>query len=113
MPHPIAVDHTRRWVVDMQENADSLEEARTKPHVLADTDVERVKRVYTGRLSLCQFVGAGAGLLLLGAQSDAEQGAGFVDLAQRLQDGVDGLGDGGRRSGGSPWQDHVISCHFS
>lgn len=50
--HPISkqeffVDHTRRWVVDVQENADSLEEARTKPHVLADTDVARVKRVYT------------------------------------------------------------------
>lgn len=41
------VDHTRRWVVDVQENADSLEEARRKPHALADTDVERVKRVYT------------------------------------------------------------------
>lgn len=50
--HPISkleffVDHTRRWVVDVRENADSLEEARTKPHVLADTDVARVKRVYT------------------------------------------------------------------
>lgn len=50
--HPISkleffVDHTRRWLVDVKENADALEEARTKPHVLADTDVARVKRVYT------------------------------------------------------------------
>ncbi|MGP3691203.1 hypothetical protein ACTVZO_42165 [Streptomyces sp. IBSNAI002] len=50
--HPISkleffVDHTRRWLVDVKENADALEEARTKPHVLADTDVVRVKRVYT------------------------------------------------------------------
>ncbi|MCJ1676191.1 hypothetical protein MTF65_02205 [Streptomyces sp. APSN-46.1] len=50
--HPISkleffVEHTRRWLADVQENADTLEEARTKPHVLADTDVVRVKRVYT------------------------------------------------------------------
>lgn len=50
--HPISkleffVDHTRRWLVDVKENADALEEARTKPHVLADTDVARVKRAYT------------------------------------------------------------------
>ena len=31
----------------MKENAETLEEARTKPHVLADTDVARIKRVYT------------------------------------------------------------------
>lgn len=50
--HPISkleffVDHTRRWLADVQENAEALEEARTKPHVLADTDVARIKRVYT------------------------------------------------------------------
>ncbi|MFG2563049.1 hypothetical protein [Streptomyces sp. NPDC048496] len=50
--HPISkleffVEHARRWLADVKENADALEEARTKPHVLADTDVARVKRVYT------------------------------------------------------------------
>ncbi|AVZ71075.1 hypothetical protein SLUN_01215 [Streptomyces lunaelactis] len=50
--HPISkmeffVEHTRRWLVDVRENAEALEEARTKPHVLADTDVARIKRVYT------------------------------------------------------------------
>lgn len=69
--HPISkleffVDHTRRWVVDVQENADALEEARTKPHVLADTDVERVKRVYTeqaGDLTLFEEQAAAWGQL--------------------------------------------------
>ncbi|WP_405879487.1 hypothetical protein OG762_13045 [Streptomyces sp. NBC_01136] len=41
------IDHTRRWLADVKENAEALAEARTKPHVLADTDVARVKRVYT------------------------------------------------------------------
>ncbi|AQW48512.1 hypothetical protein SHXM_01975 [Streptomyces hygroscopicus] len=50
--HPISkleffVEHTRRWLADVKENAEALEEARTKPHVLADTDVARVKRVHT------------------------------------------------------------------
>ncbi|MGV9885046.1 hypothetical protein [Streptomyces sp. NPDC003006] len=50
--HPISkleffVDHTRRWAVDVRENLETLEEARTKPHVLADADVARIKRVYT------------------------------------------------------------------
>ncbi|MEU9000904.1 hypothetical protein [Streptomyces sp. NPDC048551] len=49
--HPISkleffVEHTRRWLADVKENAEALEEARTKPQVLADTDVARVKRVY-------------------------------------------------------------------
>lgn len=40
--HPISkleffVEHTRRWLVEVRENAEALEEARTKPHVLADT----------------------------------------------------------------------------
>ncbi|MFF3159480.1 hypothetical protein [Streptomyces sp. NPDC057910] len=50
--HPISkleffVDHTRRWAVDVREHLETLEEARTKPHVLADSDVARIKRVYT------------------------------------------------------------------
>ncbi|MBT2401663.1 hypothetical protein [Streptomyces sp. ISL-100] len=50
--HPISkleffVDHTRRWAVDVRENLETLEEARIKPHVLADSDVARIKRVYT------------------------------------------------------------------
>jgi hypothetical protein len=50
--HPISkleffIDHTRRWAVDVKENLETLEEARTKPHVLADSDVARIKRVYT------------------------------------------------------------------
>ncbi|MFD4977543.1 hypothetical protein [Streptomyces sp. NPDC058424] len=50
--HPISkleffIDHTRRWLADVQEHVDTLEEARTKPHVLADSDVARIKRVYT------------------------------------------------------------------
>ncbi|MFE4415134.1 hypothetical protein [Streptomyces sp. NPDC056821] len=50
--HPISkleffVDHTRRWAVEVRENLETLEEARTKPHVLADADVARIKRVYT------------------------------------------------------------------
>ncbi|MFG3292942.1 hypothetical protein ACGF3G_29570 [Streptomyces sp. NPDC048179] len=50
--HPISkleffLDRTRRWAVDAKENAETLEEARTKPHVLADADVARIKRVYT------------------------------------------------------------------
>lgn len=35
---------TQRWLADVKENADALEEARTKPHVLTDTDVVRIKR---------------------------------------------------------------------
>lgn len=50
--HPISkleffVEHTRRWLSDVRETADALEEAHLKPHVLADNDVARVKRVYT------------------------------------------------------------------
>ncbi|MFI9723942.1 hypothetical protein ACIHFE_30565 [Streptomyces sp. NPDC052396] len=50
--HPISkleffIDHTRRWAVDVRENLETLEEARAKPHVLADADVARIKRVYT------------------------------------------------------------------
>ncbi|MCX4429719.1 hypothetical protein [Streptomyces mirabilis] len=50
--HPISkleffIDHTRRWAVDVREHLETLEEARTKPHVLADSDVARIKRVYT------------------------------------------------------------------
>ncbi|WP_406724640.1 hypothetical protein WJ438_08300 [Streptomyces sp. GD-15H] len=50
--HPISkleffIGHTRRWLADVQEHADTLEEARTEPHVLADSDVARIKRVYT------------------------------------------------------------------
>ncbi len=50
--HPISkleffVDHNRRWAVDVRENLETLEEARTKPHVLVDADVARIKRVYT------------------------------------------------------------------
>jgi hypothetical protein len=41
------IDHTRRWAVDVREHLETLEEARTKPHVLADADVARIKRVYT------------------------------------------------------------------
>lgn len=54
--HPISkleffVEHTRRWLADVKENAGALEEARSKPHVLADTDVARIKRVYTEQVS--------------------------------------------------------------
>ncbi|MFJ2203294.1 hypothetical protein [Streptomyces violaceusniger] len=50
--HPISkleffIDHTRRWAVDVREHVETLAEARTKPHVLADSDVARIKRVYT------------------------------------------------------------------
>jgi hypothetical protein len=50
--HPISkleffIDHTQRWAVDVREHLETLEEARTKPHVLADRDVARVERVYT------------------------------------------------------------------
>ncbi|MFH8642342.1 hypothetical protein [Streptomyces goshikiensis] len=50
--HPISkleffIDHTRRWAVDVREHLETLEEARTKPYVLADSDVVRIKRVYT------------------------------------------------------------------
>ncbi|MFF7096297.1 hypothetical protein ACFY9A_28475 [Streptomyces rubradiris] len=48
--HPISkleFFHTRRWAVDVREHLETLEEAREKPHVLADADVERIKRVYT------------------------------------------------------------------
>ncbi|MFB7493303.1 hypothetical protein ACFC09_01125 [Streptomyces sp. NPDC056161] len=50
--HPISkleffIDHTRRWAVDVREHLETLEEARAKPHVLADSDVARIKRVYT------------------------------------------------------------------
>ncbi|MFB7328272.1 hypothetical protein ACFY0A_43270 [Streptomyces sp. NPDC001698] len=50
--HPISkleffIDHTRRWAVDVREHLETLEEARTKPYVLADADVTRIERVYT------------------------------------------------------------------
>lgn len=50
--HPISkleffIDHTRRWAVDVRENLETLEEAQEKPHVLADSDIARIKRVYT------------------------------------------------------------------
>lgn len=50
--HPISkleffIDHTRRWAVDVREHLEILEEARAKPHVLADSDVAQIKRVYT------------------------------------------------------------------
>lgn len=50
--HPISkleffIDHTRRWAVDVREHLETLEEARTKPHVLANSDVARIRRVYT------------------------------------------------------------------
>ncbi|MGN5382386.1 hypothetical protein ACQ4WX_50145 [Streptomyces lasalocidi] len=50
--HPISrlefsIDHTRRWAVDVREHLTTLEEARTKPYVLANSDVSRIQRVYT------------------------------------------------------------------
>ncbi|WP_327321172.1 hypothetical protein OG735_00645 [Streptomyces sp. NBC_01210] len=41
------IDDTRRWAVDEREHLQTLEEACTKPHVIADSDVTRIKRVYT------------------------------------------------------------------
>lgn len=41
------IDHTRGWVADVRENQQTLEKARGKPHVLSDTDVARIKRIYT------------------------------------------------------------------
>ncbi|AKJ15848.1 hypothetical protein ABB07_39250 (plasmid) [Streptomyces incarnatus] len=40
--HPVSrleffIDHTRRWAVDVREHLETLEEARTKPYVLAST----------------------------------------------------------------------------
>ncbi|TBO55107.1 hypothetical protein EYS09_34960 [Streptomyces kasugaensis] len=45
--HPISkleffVDYTRRWAIDVREHLETLEEARTKPHVLADSEVARL-----------------------------------------------------------------------
>lgn len=50
--HPISrleliVGHTRRWADDVREHLETLEEARTNPYVLADSDVARIKRVCT------------------------------------------------------------------
>ncbi|MFH8553957.1 hypothetical protein ACH4FE_10105 [Streptomyces celluloflavus] len=52
--HPISkleffVDYTRRWAIDVRERLETLEEARTKPHVLAGSEVARIKRVYVER----------------------------------------------------------------
>jgi hypothetical protein len=41
------VEHTDAWRADVEENAATLEEARSQPHLLAAADVARVKRVYT------------------------------------------------------------------
>jgi hypothetical protein len=50
--HPISelgafTGYTRDWLGEVRENAETLEQTRTKPYVLSDSDVARIKRVYT------------------------------------------------------------------
>ena len=50
--HPISqlgffTEYTSSWLIEVREAAAKLEETREKPHVLTDSDVDRIRRVYT------------------------------------------------------------------
>ena len=50
--HPISqlgffTEYTSSWLIEVREAAASLEETREKPHVLTDSDVAGIRRVYT------------------------------------------------------------------
>ena len=50
--HPITMlsfftEHTARWLAEVSPAAAVLEEGRSRPYLLADTDVTRIQRVYT------------------------------------------------------------------
>lgn len=70
------VGHTRRWADDVREHLETLEEARTTPYVLADSDVARIKGVYSEQV----------GDLTLFEEQAAKWGeAGDLSASQRAQ----------------------------
>ncbi|QHK22580.1 hypothetical protein GU243_23740 (plasmid) [Pseudarthrobacter psychrotolerans] len=87
--HPISklgffLEYTSPWLIELSEAAATLEQARSKPHVLTDHDVSETRRVYTEQAEDLTLFEDTSARWAAQANLTAEQRAGLATLGSNL-----------------------------